>query len=51
MAEDLYVVASSFSLSGGTLGGDIAVKSFSGLEWMLKYLLTVLVIRWEERRS
>lgn len=32
MAEDLYVVASSFSLSGGTLGGDIAVKSFSGLE-------------------
>jgi phage tail-like protein len=31
MPESLYSVASNFSLSGGTLGGQIAVKSFSGL--------------------
>jgi phage tail-like protein len=31
MPESLYSVASNFSLSGGTLGGKIAVKSFSGL--------------------
>ena len=29
---DEYISASSFSLSGGTLGGTIAVKSFSGLK-------------------
>lgn len=28
----LYTVSSGFSLSGGTLGGQIAVKSFSGLK-------------------
>ena len=27
-----YISASSFSLTGGTLGGEIAVKSFSGLK-------------------
>ncbi|MEH1870707.1 phage tail protein [Nostoc sp.] len=32
MADEKYVTASSFSLSGGSLGGTIAVKSFSGLE-------------------
>lgn len=32
MAESKYVLASGFSLSGGTLGGEIAVKSFSGLQ-------------------
>ncbi|MEH2286827.1 phage tail protein [Nostoc sp.] len=32
MAQNEYINASSFSLSGGTLGGTIAVKSFSGLK-------------------
>lgn len=32
MADSDFITASSFSLSGGTLGGRIAVKSFSGLE-------------------
>jgi phage tail-like protein len=29
---DEYTLSSGFSLSGGTLGGQIAVKSFSGLQ-------------------
>lgn len=32
MPESLYAVASNFMLSGGSLGGEIAVQSFSGLE-------------------
>ena len=32
MPESTYAVASNFMLSGGTLGGEIAVQSFSGLE-------------------
>ena len=32
MADSLYTVASNFSLSGGSLGGQIAVQSFKNLE-------------------
>jgi phage tail-like protein len=31
-SENQYITVSSFSLSGGSLGGEIAVQSFSGLE-------------------
>ncbi|MEH2445571.1 MAG: phage tail protein [Nostoc sp.] len=32
MSESKYVLGSGFSLGGGTLGGQIAVRSFSGLK-------------------
>jgi phage tail-like protein len=40
-SDNKYVTASSFSLSGGTLGGEIAVQSFSGLEMDVEVTGTV----------
>ncbi len=37
-----YIKGSSFSLSGGTLGGSIAVKSFSGLKMDVEVSSTVV---------
>jgi phage tail-like protein len=41
MADEKYVVSSGFSLSGGSLGGSIAVKSFSGLQMDVEVTPTI----------
>ena len=40
MPDSNFAVGSNFTLSGGTLGGDIAVQSFSGLEMSVEVSAT-----------
>ena len=40
MPDSSFAVGSNFTLSGGTLGGDIAVQSFSGLEMSVEVSAT-----------